>query len=252
MWWRDDDAAAPCDRLDRLLAIAGEAPVALAVIPMPRGPRSRAWLDGTPRRSGGASSIAILQHGWRHADHAVRSKKSEFPAERSGGSVTADLAAGRERLRELFGARALAVLAPPWNRFAEAFLPLLAGCGIGAISQVNPRGAAWPAPGAFAANVHVDLVAWCGGPRLHRRSCGAGRPRRAFAGAPMRRSRWRGADRDPDPPPGSGRRPRTISSLRLVALTAAHPSACWLDAGEVFAPGLEAAATFASGDTAPT
>ena len=75
-------------------------------------------------------------------------------------TVAADLAAGRERLRALFGARALAVLAPPWNRFDDSFLPLLAGCGIAAISRVKPRAAAWPAPGVFAANVHVDLVAW--------------------------------------------------------------------------------------------
>ena len=109
----------------------------------------------------------MLQHGWRHLDHAPRAatdrllaKKSEFPADRPGLTVAADLAAGRERLRALFGGRALAVLAPPWNRFDDSFLPLLAGCGIGAISQVKPRAAAWPAPGVFAANVHVDLVAW--------------------------------------------------------------------------------------------
>jgi hypothetical protein len=251
LWWRDDDAAAPCDRLDRLLAIAGEAPLALAVIPMAARPALATWLEDAARRSGDASSIAILQHGWRHADHAVQSKKSEFPAERSGGSVTADLAAGRERLRELFGARALAVLAPPWNRFAEAFLPLLAGCGIGAISQVNPRSAAWPAPGAFAANVHVDLVAW----KVDRGFIGEAAALGGLVGHLRAR---RCGEVDGEEPTGILTHHLVQDDatgdflLRLVALTAAHPSACWLDAGTVFAPGLEAAATFASGDTAPT
>ena len=245
MWWRDDDAAAPCDRLDRLLAIAGEVPLALAVIPMAARPALAAWLDGAARRSGEAPPIAILQHGWRHANHAIQSKKSEFPGERSDGSVATDLAAGRERLRELFGLRALAVLAPPWNRFAEAFLPLLAGCGIGAISRVNPRGAAWPAPGVFAANVHVDLVAW----KADRGFIGEA----AALGGLVRhlRARRRGEV--------DGAEPTGILThhlvqeeaaddflMRLVALTTAHPAAQWLDAGEVFGPGLDAPMTSVS------
>ncbi|HZU89888.1 MAG TPA: hypothetical protein VE993_11575, partial [Stellaceae bacterium] len=44
LWWRDDDATAPNDRLDRLLAIAGEAPVTLAVIPALAAPELACWL----------------------------------------------------------------------------------------------------------------------------------------------------------------------------------------------------------------
>src|SRR5207245_5315358 len=33
LWWRDDDAAGPSGRLDRLLSISGEIPISLAVIP---------------------------------------------------------------------------------------------------------------------------------------------------------------------------------------------------------------------------
>jgi hypothetical protein len=251
LWWRDDDAAAPCDRLDRLLAIAGEAPLALAVIPMAARPALARWLDAAAPRSGGGLQIAILQHGWRHANHAIKSKKSEFPEERSDGSVATDLAAGRERLRELFGPRALAVLAPPWNRFAEAFLPLLAGCGIGAISRVNPRGAVWPALGVFAANVHVDLVAWRGDRGFIGEAAALG----GLVG--HLRARRRG-EVDGDEPTGILTHHLVQDDatedflLRLVALTAAHPAAGWLDAGAVFAPGLENAATGASREAAPT
>lgn len=245
LWWRDDDAAAPCDRLDRQLAIAADAPVALAVIPATAQPGLAALLDRGD--AGRHPRVAILQHGWRHADHGsvTGTKKSEFPAERSGTSVAAELIAGREKLRELFGARALAVLAPPWNRFAGAFLPLLADCGIAAISQLNPRGAAWPAPGLYAANVHVDLVAWKGDRGFIGESVALGGLVRHL------RARRRGA--------ADGGEPTGILThhlvqdeaagdflSRLLAMTGAHRAVRWLDAGEVFAPGLELAASAAA------
>src|SRR5271167_1837939 len=253
LWWRDDDAAAPCDRLDRLLAIAGEAAVALAVIPATVQPGLAARIDDTARRSNESPRVTILQHGWGHADHGsgTGAKKSEFPVERSATSVAADLVAGRERLRGLFGGRALSVLAPPWNRFAEVFLPLLADCGIAAISRVNPRGAAWPAPGVFAANVHVDLVAW----KADRGFIGEAA---ALGGLVEHLRTRRCGEVDGDEPTGILTHHLVQDDatgdflLRLVALTAAHPAASWLDAGAVFAPGPETAATRASWDAAPT
>ena len=252
MWWRDDDAAAPCDRLDRLLAIAGEAPVAFAVIPATAQTGLAARFDDAGRELSESPRVAILQHGWRHTDHGSRTgvKKSEYPADRSAASVAAELAAGRKRLRALFGDRALPVLAPPWNRFTEAFLPLLAACGIGAISRTNPRDEAWPAPGVFAANVHVDLVAW--------------KEDRGFIGeaAALRglvrhlRARRRG-DVDCDEPTGVLTHHLVQDEatwdflLRLVALTAAHRAMRWLDAREVFAPCLDAAAPAAPGLALP-
>ncbi len=244
LWWRDDDAAAPCERLDRLLAIAGTAPVALAVIPGLVAPGFAAWLDACAVRSRRSAPVAVLQHGWRHLNHASRAatsrllaKKSEFPAERPSLSVAADLVAGRERLRASFGGRALAVLAPPWNRFDDSFLPLLAGCGIGAISRVKPRSAAWPTPGVFAANVHVDLVAW----REDRGFIGEAAALGGLVGH-LRARRGGGADRDE--PTGILTHHLVQDQatdeflLQLAALTLAHPAARWLDAGEVFAPGI--------------
>ena len=54
------------------------------------------------------------------------------------------------------------MLAPPWNRFADSLLPVLAESGIGGISRIKPREAAFPIPPVFESNVHVDLVAWRG------------------------------------------------------------------------------------------
>src|SRR5271167_4825577 len=159
LWWRDDDAATASSRLDRLVSIAGDIPISLAVIPAAADPGLAAWLT-QPSRSPPAGCLAVLQHGWCHTNHAVEGKKSEFPPERPRHAVASDLVAGRARLTALFGARALAVLAPPWNRFDPCFLPLLPDCGLSAISRVKPRRTPWPAPGITVVNVHIDLVAW--------------------------------------------------------------------------------------------
>ena len=200
LWWRDDDAVAPSPRLDDLLATAGEVPVALAVIPALADPALAARLG----RSAG-SRVCVLQHGWRHVDHASGGKKSEFPPSRSRAQMAADLAEGRTRLIALFGARALAVLAPPWNRFDDNSLSLLAANGIGAISRSQG------APGGVAGAGCICRQCPRRSGRLARRSgvCrrrgGARRGRRAFAGAPLRRGRSRRAYRDPDPPSRPGR-----------------------------------------------
>jgi hypothetical protein len=230
LWWRDDDAAAPSRRLDELLALAGKVSVALAVIPGLAGEALAARL-GRP----GGSPARVLQHGWRHVDHASGGKKSEFPPSRSPEEIVGDLAKGRARLSALFGASTLAVLAPPWNRFHDAFLPLLAAGGIRAISRVNPRPTAWPAPGVFAANVHVDLVAWRGDRGFVGEAA-------ALAGLAwhLRSRRCGGADRDE--PTGILTHHLVQDEatgaflVRLLGLTLDHPAARWLNAGEVFAP----------------
>jgi hypothetical protein len=236
LWWRDDDAASAGPELDRLFEIAREVPVALAVIPAfaDHGLAARLASSASPQ-------LTVLQHGWRHADHAQGRPKNEFPPERSAAAVNADLTAGRARLTELFGATAIAVLAPPWNRFDNRFLSLLAGSGIGAISQAGPRRAAWLLPGLFAANVHVDLVAWAGNrgfvgeqatlaslvKHLHERRLGLVDSAEPTGILTHHLVQDRGAERFLD---------------RLLSLTLGHPAARWLAADEVFAPALAGAA----------
>src|SRR5690348_16733883 len=96
LWWRDDDAVAPTPELTALLQVAGTAPVALAVIPAEASPELPDFLDKAPQ-------LAVLQHGWRHTNHAAGAKKSEFPAGRAEAAVVEELAAGRARLERLFG-----------------------------------------------------------------------------------------------------------------------------------------------------
>src|SRR5215216_1065155 len=102
LWWRDDDAVAATGALVRLLRLAGPTPVALAVIPALANPDLAEALHGAP-------GIAVLPHGWRHANHARAGKKSEYPQDRPAAAVAAELAAGRARLNQLFGPRVLPV-----------------------------------------------------------------------------------------------------------------------------------------------
>lgn len=238
LWWRDDDAVAPTARLRRLLSITSGVPVSLAVIPAAAQHELAEWLAGSPRRA--TAQVAVLQHGWRHFNHAGVEKKSEFPAKRTSAEVAVELAAGWARLSELFRTRAVPVLVPPWNRFADSFLVLLAGAGLSAISRAQPRGVSRAAPGVIEVNTHVDLVAWRGN--------------RGFIGEEAAlgglvdhlRARRLGAV-SADEPTGIlthhlVQDDATSAFLdRLVALSLAHAGVRWLDAREIFAPMLVSA-----------
>jgi len=156
-WWRDDDAARPGPAVARLLALAAQAqvPLALAVVPDQAEP---ALLE----RLG--ADVDVLQHGFDHRNRAAAGeKKTEFPAGEPAESALARLAAGRSRLEALAGARSLGVLAPPWNRFAPDLVPKLAAAGFHGLSRYGARGAPEAAPGLRQINTHVDIIAWRSG-----------------------------------------------------------------------------------------
>src|SRR5262245_46700731 len=115
-WLRDDDATAPTPALERLLELcaATKVPLALAVIPMKAQP------ELFPRLK---RAVTVMQHGGDHVNRAAPdAKKTEFPAHEPAQAALQRLAQGRERLQALAGARALPVLAPPWNRFRADLL----------------------------------------------------------------------------------------------------------------------------------
>ena len=151
-WWRDDDAVDSTPQLDVLLKHAGAIPLALAVIP-------RLATRSLAARLAKQASVVVLQHGWRHVNHAP-SGFNEYPSNRPRADVSLELAEGRRILTGLFGPRAIPVFVPPWHGFDSCFLPLLRPNGLKAISRKGPRPALFEADGVFQANAHMAPIKW--------------------------------------------------------------------------------------------
>jgi hypothetical protein len=223
LWWRDDDATAPSARLDRLLGL-GDQPLALAVIPAQAQPALAERLAG--------SGVDVLQHGFAHANHEpAGAKKAELGGGRPGEAALEELVRGRDRLRQLFGRRALPVLVPPWNRVAAAIAVRLPAHGYRGLSTVKPRPRL--AAGPFRANVHVDIVDW----RAGRRFIGADAALALVAGHLASRRR---GEVDPDEPTGLLTHHLVMDEAsfdftgELLGRSAAHPAVQWLAARDIF------------------
>ena len=122
MWWRDDDATGPSAALDRLLALAGVygVPLALAVVPAAAGDPLAGRLAGEP------GGVRVVQHGYAHQNHApAGTPKMELGPHRPAMIVVGELGTGWLALERLFGARALPVLVPPWNRIDPLLVSML-------------------------------------------------------------------------------------------------------------------------------
>ncbi len=158
LWWRDDDAVDSGAALERLLAIRRETqvPLALAVVPA-------AATDALAERLAEEPGVDVLQHGYAHSNHASSSdKKIELGAHRPAMLVLGELGTGWLAIERLFGARALPVLVPPWNRIAPALVPTLPEIGFIGLSTFGGRRRAEPVRGLLQINAHLDLIDWKG------------------------------------------------------------------------------------------
>lgn len=156
VWWRDDDAVADTPELERLSRLATDIglPVHLAVIPKDAQP-------SLTRALAGQSSLVPVVHGWSHTNHAPEgAKKAEFGHPRSDARRELSLAV--TRLKDQFGAAALPLFVPPWNRIEPGLLPALADAGYSGLSTYGPRDAVLATPGVVQINTHIDPVFWRG------------------------------------------------------------------------------------------
>lgn len=225
-WWRDDDAIQPSAALDRLLVLAGTAPLALAVIP------DRATGE-LARRIANIDQVTVLQHGIAHRNHAPpAAKKAELGAGRPPATLARALAAARRRLEALFGAQFRPVLVPPWNRIADDLIPLLSHAGFIGLSTAGPCPAGG-APGLRQVNSHIDPIDWRG-----TRQC---RPTDELVAETVRRL----AERRLDPATDTG--PLGLLTHHLLddgaaerfaadfaSLVRTHPAAAWTSAQEIW------------------
>lgn len=155
-WLRDDDACTDSPALRRLLRLAGEHRIPLAIAAVP------ATVDASL-----ADAIAlcgeacVVQHGYAHRNHAQPGERSaELGDARSVHTRLDELARGREKLARVFGPRFRPVLVPPWNRIDETLPAHLPAAGFAGLSCFGPRAWRSDVPRLVQVNTHVDPVAW--------------------------------------------------------------------------------------------
>ncbi len=230
-WWRDDDAAAHTPALDRLLDLRARLnlPLSLATVPGKTEP-------GLVKRLSREAGVAVLQHGWIHANHAPAGEnKAELGAHRALAAVLADVAQGRRQMDRLFGEAWRPILVPPYNRVAPAVVRALPGLGFLGLSADRPRPAREVMPGMIQVNTHIDIVDWRG--------------TRGFVGeaaaidsavSHLRGRRVAGADVAEPTGLLTHHLVHDEACWRFIAdfasRTIAHPGARWLSAAEAFAP----------------
>lgn len=144
LWWRDDDAMRDTRQLRRLIALSERhgAPLTIASVSL--------RFDASLVRVLGAAPewITVCAHGADHRNRAAAGEaRSEFPDHRDPDEAIEAIEAGWRRIREAFGARAIPVLAPPWNRVSAAVRARLPDIGL-ALSD--------------AETVHIDPIDWAG------------------------------------------------------------------------------------------
>jgi peptidoglycan/xylan/chitin deacetylase (PgdA/CDA1 family) len=152
-WWRDDDLNEPTIALERLMSLREkfDIPLTLAVIPDNVDPALIDYIEG----------CELVQHGVTHVSHAAAGeKKTEFPQTRDVQEMRQQLAAGKDRLTELFADDFFPFLVPPWNRISNEALHLLPELGFVGVSRFKARPAACPLPNFAEINTHVDPVNW--------------------------------------------------------------------------------------------
>ena len=155
LWWRDDDAVAPSPQLDRLIALAEkvESSLTLAVIPA----------HATEALAGAISGHAVTVgvHGWAHENHAPPGKKKTEFDHRPVDALLTDARNGKERLEALFGATALPLFIPPWNRMAAALPDHLESIGYRGVSAFAQREMT-RAGSLTRIDTHIDPIDWRG------------------------------------------------------------------------------------------
>jgi hypothetical protein len=165
MWWRDDDAVAVTPALERLLAMRRtyDCGLALAIIPASLDAALPLRLHDEP------ASVAILQHGYAHQNHAPADEKNvELGPHRPAAITIGELATGLMAMSQAFETRFLPVLAPPWNRISPTLVPVLPEIGFRGLTTYRARTRVEPVRGLLQVNTHVGPIVW--------------RPQRGFPG----------------------------------------------------------------------
>lgn len=154
IWWRDDDAFRETAPLRRLRELLSQETLVLAVVPGRLQDDLVRSLETWPR-------VAVIQHGWKHQNHAeAGAPPSEYPPDRLQTEVEDELARGRLTLIDAFQARFHPVFVPPWHRCAPWILHKARALGFERVSGQAPPfpllGHGYPGE----VNIEIDISDW--------------------------------------------------------------------------------------------
>lgn len=156
IWWRDDDAVALTEGLEKLAALSEElsVPVHLAIVP--------AQAEASLSQLITASDLLVpLVHGWAHRNHApAQAKKAEFGQPRE--TAAHELSEALARMQDLFGRELVPVFVPPWNRIDPVYHAVLAQAGYCGLSTFGARPMRQASAGVVRINTHIDPIDWKG------------------------------------------------------------------------------------------
>lgn len=173
LWWRDDDARAPGEALDRLLALSRRhaAPLTLAAIANPH-------LSALVRRIEVEPAVEIAVHGFKHINRQPEGRGfGEVVAEDSQEWVRAQLRATVMSFHQAGAQPTLFV--PPWNNLQPQLIEAIGGSSIIAVSAFDQaRGLL---EGVARLDAHLDVLRWKGGGRFRGRWRFLSRMRRLMA-----------------------------------------------------------------------
>lgn len=115
IFFRTDDVGWGDENFFRLTEIfqSHGAPLVAAVIP------ALVNLETVYKIQSSPADIEVSAHGFKHTNHNLDGKKTEFPDDRDPKEVLSELALGYQLCLSAFGDRFNRVFVPPWNRMAE-------------------------------------------------------------------------------------------------------------------------------------
>jgi hypothetical protein len=124
-----------------------DIPVVYAVIPAKMQPSLVRFLRSKKKKK--PFLVDIVQHGWRHANHQLKSKaakdgKYEFGSSRSYPVQYRDMSCGRSKMLEAFEMDFTDAFVPPFHGYDKATLQAVEECRFGVFSarreESFPRG----------------------------------------------------------------------------------------------------------------
>ncbi len=135
IYFRDDDGGWADDRLLPLLDLFDSlcVPIDLAVIPMALTAELASQLR--QRIETHRQVLGLHQHGYAHFNHQSSGRRCEFGDQRLFLQQYADIAAGRQLLKDAFGPYSEPIFTPPWNRCTQETVAALNELGFRALSR---------------------------------------------------------------------------------------------------------------------